>query len=188
MDGRRSDRCFPCTRAAPRGTDRQPAAVRKPAASAACRWRWQSGTRNTGKDVSVHRDARYARFFQQHREPDDRRAAGASQANAEDRAVALPRDLGSHCGIIDPALPGLDQPRLDGRQVLAEPVLQLAHKVLGIVEQTIDEIDELAVEGLGSLRQALADNLGWVTPRIVDRQQLSHTSIQKIRSWLLSVA
>src|SRR5262252_6467526 len=29
------------------------------------------------------------------------------------RAVALPRDLGSHLDIIDPALPGLDQPRLD---------------------------------------------------------------------------
>ena len=140
------------------------------------------GARNPGKDVSVDRDARYARFFQQHREPDDRRAAGASQTDAEYRAVALARDLGSHRGIIDPALPGLDQPRLDGRQVLAEPVLQLAHKVLGIVEQTIDEVDELAVEALGPLRQALADNLGCLTPRIVDRQQLSHAPIRKIRS------
>jgi hypothetical protein len=136
----------------------------------------------------VYRDARYSGFFQQHREPDDRRAAGASQTDAEYRAIALARDLGSHLGIVDPALPGLDQPRLDRGQVLAEPVLQLAHEVLGIVEETIDEINELAVEALWPLRQTLADNLGWVTPRIMDRQQLSNASIQKIRSWLLSVA
>src|SRR5215469_9285166 len=37
----------------------------------------------------------------------------------------------------------------------------------------------LQVEALGPLRQAFADNLRWVAPRIMHRQELSHASIQK---------
>jgi hypothetical protein len=81
-------------------------------------------------------------------------------------AVPFPCDLRTHLGIVDPALPRLDQPSPDRREVLAEPVPQLTHEVLGIVEQTIDEIQELAVEALGPLRQELADNLGRITPRM----------------------
>src|SRR6516162_7679734 len=114
----------------------------------------------------MHRDARDASLFQQHGKPDDRRAAGASQADAENGAVPFPGDLRTHIGVVNPALPRLDQPRPDRGQVLAEPFSQLAHEVLGIVEQTIDEIEGLAVEALGPLRQTLADNAGRVTPRI----------------------
>ncbi len=75
--------------------------------------------RQPREHVGVHGHARHARFFQRHRQPDDRRATGASQADAEDGGVALGRDLGAHLGVVDPALARLDEARLDRGQVLA---------------------------------------------------------------------
>jgi len=118
----------------------------------------------------VDRDGGNAGFFQLHGEPDDRRATGASQTDTEDGGVAVFGDLRPHPRIVDPAFARLDDGCLDARQVLTEPVAQLKDEGLGIVEQTIDEIDVLAAQAFQARRERLPVTFGGVAPWIVNCQ------------------
>ena len=64
-----------------------------------------------------------------------------------------------------------------GRQPFGEPLPQLLHEHVGVVEQAVDQIDRLAVERREPRRQTLADDLRRIATRIVDRYLLTHCII-----------
>ena len=66
------------------------------------------------EDVRVHGDGRNTIQLQRHREPDDRRAAGASKTDAEDRGVAICRDAGAHRLVVGPGLARPDRADFHG--------------------------------------------------------------------------
>ena len=80
------------------------------------------------ESLRVYSDRGHASLFERRREPDDRRAAGASKTDAEDRGVTVGDDGRAHIGIVGPGLLRFDDARIDRRQVLTEPMLQLVHE------------------------------------------------------------
>ena len=80
------------------------------------------------ESLRVHGNRGHTSLFERGREPDDRRAAGASKTDAEDRGVAVGDDGRAHVGIVGPGLLRFDDARIDRGQVLTEPVLQLVHE------------------------------------------------------------
>src|SRR4030095_7869391 len=58
---------------------------------------------DTLKYGGMHGDGWYACSFQCHCKPDDRRAARASKADAENRSIAIGPDPGEHLRIVGPA-------------------------------------------------------------------------------------
>ena len=67
-------------------------------------------------------------LFERRREPDDRRAAGASKTDAENRGVAAGADRCAHLRIVGPRFLRPDDARINRGQVLTEPLLQLLHE------------------------------------------------------------
>jgi hypothetical protein len=124
--------------------------------------------------MRVHGDGRHATLLQRKREPDDRRATGTSQADAEYRGIALADDGIAHIRVVDPALARLDVPDPNRRQMLGKPVLQLVHENVRIIEQAVHEKDDLAFETLQPWRELFARDLRRVTARIVNDEFLSH--------------
>src|SRR5262245_35440388 len=58
--------------------------------------------------------------------------------------------------------------------MLREPLPQLLHEDVGVVEQAVDEIDRLAVERREPRRETLAHDLRGIATWIVDRDRLTH--------------
>ena len=81
----------------------------------------------SGENVGVHRDRRHPALLERHREPDDRRAARASEADAEDRRVTVLDDRRRACPGRRPSSPSAGSRVVDtAGRCSREPVLQLA--------------------------------------------------------------
>ena len=80
------------------------------------------------ESLRVYGDRRNAAFFERRREPDDRRAAGASKTDAENRGIAVGGDGRAHVRVVRPGLLRSDDARIDEGQMLTEPLLQLVHE------------------------------------------------------------
>src|SRR5207247_117817 len=122
-----------------------------------------------------HRDSRHAGRLERHGQPNDRWAARASKPYAEDGRIAIGLDARAQLGIIDPAFLRAHHANLGARQVFAKPGPQLFDEQVGVVEQTVDEIDRLAIEVLQAGRQLLPDDLRWVASRIVHTDRAAHS-------------
>jgi len=68
--------------------------------------------------VRMDGDRRNAVLLQRRGEPDDRRATGASKADAENRSIAAGRDRRAHLLVVGPGLLRRDGADIDRRQVL----------------------------------------------------------------------
>jgi hypothetical protein len=124
----------------------------------------------------MHGNRRHALLLEGDREPDDRRATGTSQSNAENRGIALLDDGGAHFRVVDPALTRFDVLYVNRRQMLGEPTLELLHEDVGIIEQTVDQKDDLAIEPEQARCEALSGDLRRVTAWIVDGQLVGQTA------------
>ena len=80
------------------------------------------------ESLRVYGDRGHASLFERRGEPDDRRAAGASKTDTEDRGVAVGDNGRAHIRIVGPGLLRFDDARIDRRQVLTEPLLQFVHE------------------------------------------------------------
>jgi len=127
----------------------------------------------------VNGDRRYATFFQRRGQPDDRRATSASKTDAENRGIAISRDLRAHLRIVGPRLLGLDRADIDGRQMLVEPLAQLFDEYLRVVEQAVDEVNRLAVQHRKPRCQTLADDFRRIAAWIVHRDPLRHRVLSR---------
>src|SRR4029450_6318669 len=130
--------------------------------------------------VRVHGYGRNAVLLERHREPDDRRAAGASKTDAEDGRGAIGGNGGAHLLIVGPGLLRPDRTDLHCGQAIREPARQLLHEHVGVVEPAVDEIDRLSVERRRPWSQAFADDLWWITTGIMNSQLLIHGGPQTL--------
>ena len=76
----------------------------------------------------MYGDRGHAALFQCRGEPDDRRAAGASKADAKNRGIAISGDGRAQLRINCPGLLRSDHARSDRAPVIIEPLPQLLHE------------------------------------------------------------
>ena len=69
--------------------------------------------------------------------------------------------------------------RVHAGQVLGEPLPQLLHEDVGVVEQAIDQVDRLALERLQPRREPLAGHLGRIAAGIMHSHRLGHSRLLK---------